>query len=40
VPPLEPAGEGKSGEIARKRSRGIAVDEVTANLSRDPRSEK
>jgi hypothetical protein len=40
VPPVEPAGEGKSGEIARKRPRGIAVDEVTANLSLDPRREK
>jgi hypothetical protein len=35
-----PAREGKSGEVARKRTRGAEVDEVTANLSKDPRSEK
>jgi hypothetical protein len=39
VEPVPAAREGKSGAV-RKRPRGIAVDEVTANLSKDPRTEK
>jgi len=41
-PPMAPPPprESKAGEPARKKRRGIAVDEVTANLTRDPRSEK